>query len=151
MSVGANKAKGAHFEAQFVARCGAYGLKALRNELSFRYSKGGKINPVRADLDYRVLRRDGRIAYVDMKVVATEHFTYAQFAKHQMQRALQYAMYNVPSGFVVLFEPTKSVAFFTGDVIYRRGPRTRFTAADGALLGAPYTFDPRLIFEAHTI
>lgn len=149
--VAANKAQGEHFEAMFMARAGVDGLKALKNPLSFKYLPGGRIQPIRADLDFRVLRRDGRVAYVDTKCFDADFFTFSQLETHQIQRALQYDAFNVPAGFVVYFKPLGNVHYYPAQTIFARGPRSRFVPSHGYLLGAAYAFTLNGIFNAHKL
>lgn len=146
MRVHYNRIKGAQFESLLICRAGASGMKALRNELSFRYQRGGKIRPIRADLDFRVLRKDGRIAYVDTKSFNALSFTYSQIDHHQLRRALCYQEYNVPAGFVVWLEPLRQVVFYSGRTLWNHGARTRFGPKHGILLGDSYTFSLAGVF-----
>jgi len=149
--VALNKAQGARFEALFAARCGVDGLKALKNPLSFKYLPGGRIQPIRADLDFRVLRRDGRVCYVDTKSFDEEAFTFSQLETHQIQRAMQYDSFKVPAGFVVLLRPLDRVFYYPAHVIFCHGPRTRFLPSHGHPLGLSLSFGPGLIFDAHNL
>lgn len=143
-----NRDAGAQFESLLVCRAGACGMKALKNELSFRYLPGGKIRPMRSDLDFRVLRQDGRIAYLDCKNFDAISFTYSQIDKHQLQRALAYEHWHVSAGFVVWLKPLRQVVFYSGQTLWRRGPGKRFRAEDGVALGDSYTFDLTGVFAA---
>lgn len=147
--VAINKREGAQFEAQFAARCGVDGLKALKNPLAFKYLKGGRIQPIRCDLDYRVLRQDGRVAFIDTKCFDAAHFTYGMLETHQIQRAICYAAWQVPAGFVVYLKGCQKIVYYTGATIGTLGPRTRFTVSHGHVLGVPYDFDTSGIFRAH--
>lgn len=147
MRANQNRIKGAQFESLLVCRAGASGMKALKNELSFRYLPGGRIKPIRADLDFRVLKGDGRVAWVDCKSFDAISFTYSQIDKHQLQRALAYQQYMVPAGFVVWLEPLRQVVFYSAQCLWRRGPGARFRAEDGMGLGDSYGFDLSSIFQ----
>jgi len=147
--VALNKAQGAQFEKLLVARAGVSGCRALKNELSFRYLAGGRIRPIRADLDYRILRRDGRVAYIDTKCFDAEHFTFSQIDADQLRQSIAYNHYNVPSGFVVWLKAAGIVVYYPGAMLMSQGPKTRFVKSHGYALGAPYTFDVSLIFTAH--
>jgi len=135
----------------FIARAGVDGLKALKNHLSFKYLPGGRIQPIRADLDFRVLRRDGRVAYVDTKSFDAAFFTFSQLEPHQIQRALQYDAYSVPAGFVVYLKPLGQVYYYPAHAVISKGPRSRFAPKDGHLLGAAYAFTPGIIFDLHKL
>lgn len=147
MPVALNKREGAFFEAMFVARAGACGCKALKNELSARILGNGKATVIKSDLDFRLIRRDGRVAYIDNKSFSGAFFTYSQINSSQLKRALAYESYNVPSGFVVWLKAISKVVFFKGTVIYAAGPKSRFCLSDGIILGDPFSFDVGRIFE----
>lgn len=121
-------------------------MKALKNELAFRYLPGGKIRPIKADLDFRVLKGDGRVCYLDCKSFDAISFTYSQIDKHQLQRALVYERFKIPSGFVVWLQPLRQVVFYSGEKLWQRGPGKRFRAEHGVALGDSYTFDLTAIF-----
>jgi hypothetical protein len=115
-------------------------MRAFKNELSYRYLRGGKILPIRADLDFRILRRDGRVAYIDTKSFDGLGFTYSQIDRNQLHRALVYQEFNVPAGFVVWLQKMDQVVFYSGRCLYNRGSGSRFTVRDGVLLGPSLTF-----------
>lgn len=141
-----NKHAGSQFEKLFEHRAQLTGLLVLRNELSFRYQGGGKMLPIRADLDYRVCQKNGQVGFFDLKCFDAAYFTYSQITLHQLQRARIYENYNVPAGFVVCFRPLAQVVYYSGGVLTRKGPRSRFTPEDGVLLGSTAYFDLRLVF-----
>lgn len=141
-----NKQTGGHFEKIFEHRGRLCGMLVLRNELSFRYKNGGKMLPIRADLDYRVCKKNGQVGFFDIKTFDADHFTYSQITPHQIQRARIYEAYNVPAGFVVFFKPSAQVVYYSGAALAEKGPRSRFLPEGGLLLGSPLTFDLRPIF-----
>ncbi|RYF52455.1 MAG: hypothetical protein EOO38_00150 [Cytophagaceae bacterium] len=143
-----NKHVGAHFEKLLVHRAQLCGLLILRNELSFRYQGGGKMLPIRTDLDFRICNKRGQTAFCDAKSFDQDYFTFSQITEHQLRRARIYEAYNVPAGFVVWFKPSQQVLFYAGNVLHQMGPRSRFTSAHGVSLGHALNFDPRLIFVA---
>lgn len=121
-------------------------MKAMKNELAFRYLRGGQIKPIRADLDFRILRRDGRVAFVDCKSFTTDRFAYSQISPDQLRRALCYQSYNIPSGFVVWLHSARQARFYSGQTIHRRGPGSSFRPEHGVLLGGLYDFSLGKIF-----
>lgn len=129
-----------------MARAGACGCKALKNELSARILGNGKAKVIKSDLDFRLIRRDGRVSYIDNKSFTGAYFTYSQINAAQLKRALVYESYNVPSGFVVWLKAASKVVFYRATIIYAAGPKTRFTCADGIVLGEPFSFDVNGIF-----
>lgn len=143
-----NKAKGARFEAILQWRAMTLGMKALKNELTFKYLKGGKVQPIHADLDFRILRRDGRVCYVDCKSWQGDRFTWSQLDMQQYARACQYEDFNIPAGFVVHFSGTDAVCFYSATLLKQHGPGSRFTAAQGVLLGQVTDFDLEPIFRS---
>lgn len=144
--VARNKVQGSNFEAILRGRAGAGGFKALRNELAFRYAPGGRIVPMRADLDFRILSPSGKVAFCDTKVVATPYFLPSRMDRHQVARAMVYNAYRVPAGFVVLFTQSELVSFFTGQQIGRAHAKVRFTPAMGTPLGRLASFSLADVF-----
>lgn len=142
-----NRLKGAHFERMLQASAAQSRMLALKNELTFRYLRGGKIRPVRADLDFRVLRPDGRVAYVDCKVRAGDSMLCSGLDRAQVKRAVHYAQWRVPSGFVVFFEGAQVVCFFSGALLMRRALTGRLAPRDGRLLGGPLSFLLHGVFD----
>ena len=129
-----------------MARAGVDGMLALKNELAFVYRAGGDMRPIRADLDFRLIKSDGKVAFVDTKSFAGEYFTYSQLDPRQLQRALVYATHRVPAGFVVWLNKADQVVFYSAHVVAEAGPGSRFTAAQGVLLGGPLTFSLQGVF-----
>lgn len=144
--VATNKAQGAHFEALFAARARAEGMLALKNELAFRYKPGGGIRPIRADLDFRVLSGDGRIAYLDCKCRTQGYIAHHDIDKAQLQRAVLYHHYGIAAGFVVWLMESKRVIFLSAQVLATQVSK-RYTVRDGMDLGPPECFSLRRVFR----
>lgn len=141
-----NKAKGLQFEKILVVRAAASNMWAQKNELSFRFLKGGAIRPIRADLDFKVIRKDGRIAMVDCKAFEGDTFGFSAIEKHQLHRACTYHQWGVPAGFVVLHAQKKLVVFYPGWLLASLGRGSSVSPSHGRALGAPLTFSTAGLF-----
>ncbi|RYF12620.1 MAG: hypothetical protein EOO40_00820 [Deltaproteobacteria bacterium] len=146
--VTANKDKGAHFEAVLQHRAGVTGFLAIRQHLSFRYLRKDKIQPIRAELDFSIVRRDGKIVYVDCKCFDTQRLQRSQLNPFQVKRALKYNHWGVPSGLVVHFTSLGVVVFYTGLQLSKMVLGTSLAPGDGIKLGCPSTFDLEPIFAS---
>lgn len=131
-----------------MCRAAIDGMKAIKNELAFRYLKGGQIKPIRADLDFRVLRRDGRVAYIDTKHFTQDQFSHSHISRDQVLRGLCYESYNVPAGFVVWLRGANETRYYSAQTIHQRGPGKSFRPEHGLLLGGLYDFSLRAIFDS---
>lgn len=136
--------EGKAWEQAFKARGGSNGLLVLKNELSAHYIGGGGVRVTKADLDFRVIRRqDGRIGYFDCKTYHDGFFTFSDLNEKQVERAVLYNECNVPSGFIVWFRTLDVVSFYSGQVIQEMGSGTRFRPVMGRILGSLQDFDLR--------
>lgn len=135
------------------------GLLVMKNHLAGMPIGGGGVRIIKSELDYKIIeqRRPGhpcaRVAYVDCKTFAGDHFTYSDLLSkkepqdHQIQRAVLYNDWGLSAGFVVWFRSSDEVAFFPGRLVHERGPGARFGAGDGTGLGKLGGFDLRPIFD----
>jgi hypothetical protein len=144
----ANRKKGAYFEHVFQHRAGVTGFLAIRQHLSFRYLRKDKIQPIRAELDFSLIRKDGKICFIDCKSFATPRLLRSQLNPFQVTRAHKYNMWQVPSGLVVLFDKLEQVVFYTGLQLSRMAKGDSLAPEDGILLGSPLTMNLDLIFGA---
>lgn len=145
--IASNKHAGAAFERIFLWRASIGGLLAQKNELSFRYAHGGKVVPIRTNLDFTLIDRDGRHAYCDTKSFDKPHLTLSMIDKHQLARALTYAKWNVAAGFVVWLKPLGRVVYFSGALLGQVRPRSRVLHSAGVDLGSYADFSLLPIFS----
>lgn len=148
MAVSRNKAEGAFFERILEHMAATQGVLAQKQPLAFRYLRGGKVLPIRTELDFSLINRQGRIAFVDTKLFAGDYFTFSQLDPTQLRRATRYNEWGIPSGFVVRHAGSNEVAYYSGEVVASHGPRTRFAPAMGVRLGTLLHFAVAPIFEA---
>lgn len=144
----ANRKKGLQFETLLMHRAAASGMLAIKQDLTFRYLAGGKIQPRKSELDFSLLTRCGRVAYVDAKAFGGDSFYKSALDKDQVARARMYNTWNVPAGFVVLLEGLSEVFFFTGADVAFCGERRKMRAEHGVRLGTESGFFLDRIFEA---
>ena len=135
-----NRLSGAHFEAVLTHRAGCCGLWAIKQALSFKYLAGGKIRPMRSELDFAIVRRDGRIVYADTKSFESASFARSALNRAQVARAAAWNAYRVPAGFIVHLRGANSVVFYSGTQIAKSLRGSSFKAADGLYLGTAQTF-----------
>lgn len=143
-----NRIGGDGFEKSFVHRAHLTDHWPIKQPLAYRFLRGGKKQAMRAELDFSLINRDGKIAYVDCKVVSADYFLKTRMQPFQVHRAFQYNLRNVVSGFVVYFPACNAVSFYTGLQLHLVAPKTRFAPDDGIPLGDLVGFDPGLIYTA---
>lgn len=145
-----NREAGKDFEDVFQQRANTQGLLPIRNYPQCKITYNGRAQIIKGRLDWDLIRNDGRVAHVDCKNFSSDFFTYSSICEHQLKRAIILGSWHVPSGFVVLFQPTNQVVYFTGHSIQQKGPRSRFEAIDGRVLGTIVNFDLKLIYSSPT-
>lgn len=138
---------GTTFEKIFERQCQLYGLWAEANLIKARRGWKGKLQELKSNLDYQVISRAGKIAFIDCKTFDGSFFTFSDLAEHQVEMSYRYESHGIRSGFAVWFRTPDQVVFFTGRQIKLCGPRTRFCFTDGWRLGTWSLFDPTLIFD----
>lgn len=145
----ANRLHGRAFEEIFEKRAQSNGLLPTKIPSAARFLYKGRIQVIKSDLDYRLIRRsDGRVGYFDCKCYTGSHFVHSDLSSDQVERAVLYNECRVPSGFVVWFRATDQVAFYSGTRVQELGPRTRFTVDNARLrLGTIQDFDLRPLME----
>lgn len=142
-----NRVQGAQFEAAFVHRAGICGLWPIKQQLTFRYLGGGKIRPMRSELDFALVNRNGQVGYFDCKSFEGDSFARSAMNPAQVQRAMGYNAWSVPAGFVVWFRSVNEVAYFSGTRIARSARGCGFSVHDGTLLGPLESFVLRPLLQ----
>lgn len=148
MQFHSGKEAGTTFEKLFERQCLLSGLWADPNHIKARRLWGGKLKELKSDLDYKVMRRGGRIGFFDCKTFDEAFFTYSKINPDQLDLSRRYNEWGFASGFVVWFRPIDRVVFYSGQLISDRGPGTRFTPLDGTDIGCWSRFDPLRLFFA---
>lgn len=148
MAISKNKAEGAFFERILEHMAATQGVLAQKQPLAFKYLAGGKVLPIRTELDFSLINREGRIAFADAKNFEGDYFTYSQLDVMQIKRATRYNEWGVPAGFVVRHAGSNEVCFYSGEVVATHGPRTRFEPSKGIPLGTLLHFKVAPIFAA---
>jgi hypothetical protein len=139
----ANKQTGSAFEDLFFKQAQRNGLLVIKNYISAQYTYKGRLQAVPSDLDFKLISQLGQVGYFDAKTYQEDHFVYSQLEEHQLARAVLYNNWSVQSGFVVWLRKVNLVVFFSGHVIARKGPGSRFKFEDGLVLGRWENFDLR--------
>jgi hypothetical protein len=129
-----NKDQGRFFEELFLKQAQRTGFLAIKNPPGCRIIYGGRLKLVFNDLDYKI-SKNGKTAFLDCKTYGEDHFVYSQIEEKQLERAVLYNDFKVPSGFVVYFRLSNQIVFYKGHVIAEKGPGTRFVPEDGVALG----------------
>lgn len=143
----ANQRNGAAFEHVFEMEAKRADLLPVRNGQRVRWLRSGKMLAVKSNLDWTLLAREGLVAFIDTKNFQEKHFTYSALDAHQLQLACDYHERGFLAGFVVMFRATGAVVFYTGWQVRQAGPRSRFGAAEGQVLGHLYAFDLRKLWR----
>lgn len=136
-----NRVEGNIFEDLFKGQAQRDGLLVLKNWYSCRFIGRGKVLVIKGQLDFTLSNQEGKVGFFDCKSYANDYFVYSDLDEDQVKRSILYNDYNIPSGFIVWFRPTKNVYFFSGRMIALGGPRNRFTPDQGRLLGRFENFD----------
>ena len=123
------------------------GLWPKRNEPAIRNLPGGRFIRVQSDLDYLVVRGDGRCGCVDLKSFEGSYFTRSKLSESQIRLCEQYAQRNVPSGMIVLLRGLSQVYFYDAKCISTLPNRSRLDHKTGMYLGPELCFDPSAIFK----
>jgi hypothetical protein len=147
MNFASGKEAGTTFEKLFERQCQLAGLWAEPNHIKARRGWKGKLQELKSNLDYTVIRRGGTLAFIDCKTYDDWFFTFSKLDPHQVELARRYNEYGIDAGFVVWFREVDKVSFFSGHRIAALGERTRFSFGDGIALGTWARFDPTLVFR----
>lgn len=143
-----NREIGSCFERDFERQARLNGLFVRKNELTARHTYNQRAILTKSELDFTLIRpSDGRVAWVDTKAFDRDRVPKSKFNDRQVERALRYNELKVPSGFVVLFIPTREIVFYTGRQIAGAPPRTSFLSGHGVSLGKLEDFAVGLIFD----
>lgn len=140
-----NRDNGKSFEEIFIKQARLNGLLVIKNYLTCRFVNAGQIQIIKGELDFKVANQNGRVGYFDAKSYAADHFVFSALDEHQVKRSVVYNDYRIPSGFIVYFRPSNKIVFYDGKTIHSKGPRSRFEARDGLMLGGLEQFDLKTI------
>jgi len=143
-----NRSIGAVFEKFFQTQSRLRGVFCEKNHLTARIMGfSGQPKILKSNLDFTLIY-EGRVAFIDCKTFAGDHFTHSQIDPDQLKKAMLYNDLKVVSGFCVWFQKSGVVAFYDGRQINFAGARTRFEASD-ALYSARFDqFDIRVVLRA---
>lgn len=136
-----NRIAGKRFEQMFQHRAQLSGLLCVRNEPAFRWMPGGKVRPVKSELDFTLVTRMGQTAFVDTKSFDTERTNRSALSPAQVQRAYRYNLWRLAAGFVIEFVPLGQVYFFSGIQMHCLPSGQPILPSSGILLGASSSFD----------
>lgn len=142
-----NQQLGKGFEQIFETMARYCGLTPIRCGHSCRVVAGGRLRLVPGQLDWQLLTRDGRVAFVDTKSFATDRFVYSDIDPAQLGRSALYCEMGFVSGFVVWFRKPNLVGYFSGLRIAGEGPRSGFGPGDGVPLGRIESLDLKPLFH----
>ena len=141
MSVHENRASGKHFELLFRAQCERLGYLVVKNDLSARHLRGGKVRLLKSQLDFLVITREGRCGLFDCKSFEGSYLTRSQLNDQQVERAYLYNEFNLPAGFIVWHRETNKIVYYKGELIVKIGSKARFDPSNGTPLGEIFRFD----------
>lgn len=141
-----NRLHGNAFEEIFSRRAQSNGFYPSKIPHAAKFLFKGRIQMIKADLDFRLIRRDGKIGYFDTKTYVDSYFTFSELREDQVKRAIRYNELNVPAGFVVWFRTIDVVVFYSGKDVETHGSGSRFDPSNGRVLGTIQSFDLRTLF-----
>lgn len=144
MGTAENQQEGKLFEELFTKQAQRAGFLVQKNLLSAKFTWGGRTQLVKSQLDFTLADQTGKVGFFDTKSYGKDFFTFSDLDPKQVERALLYNEWSIPSGFVVWFRPSNRVVFFSGRLITQRGSRSRFQSLDGVSLGSFERFDLKL-------
>jgi hypothetical protein len=144
------KAAGTTFEKVFERACQLSGLWAEPNHIKARRGWKGRLQELKSNLDFTVIDRSGRVAFIDAKTFQGDFFTYSDIPEHQRQLAARYNAHQVSAGFVVWFRRQNAVIFVSGALLEALGPGSRLTPGHGVNLGSWGNFDIGKVFRCPT-
>lgn len=147
MGADENRQEGKIFEDIFVRQAMRNGLLPIKNYLSAKHTYNGRVQVMKSELDFTLINQEGHVAFVDCKSFGNDYFTYSQLDRKQVERAMTYNHWKVPSGFVVYFRPVNRIVYFTGGHIEMLGAGARFTALGGVQLGSFQNFDLKRVLN----
>ena len=105
-----------------------------------------RYHPIDSELDWQVLDRNGRIAFLDTKSFHGERFPISAFEEHQVTLAQTLNEWGHVAGFCIWFRKYNIVVFFTGAQVAALeegslGPE------EGLHLGSGFDFNISKIFR----
>lgn len=142
-----NRLEGKSFEEIFKSQAQRCGLLVLPNRLTARYIQGGRVLMEKSNLDFMVSNQMGTVGFLDAKSFAGSKFSFSEIEPHQLDRAVLYNDYSIPSGFVVFFRAEKVVCFYSGRQIQQKGIGNSFSFHEGLYLGGFWNFDLGLVLS----
>lgn len=141
-----NQRTGASFESALSWESARADVLAVRNGQTVRWLPGGKTIPVKSNLDWTLLTREGHVAFVDTKSFAGRRFGRSVIDPSQLQLGLRYETFGFKAGFVVLLREINAIVFYDAKTIQGAGQARGFGIDDGLLLGRLDAFDVRKIW-----
>jgi hypothetical protein len=144
-----NRLEGKAFEEVFKNQSQSCGLLCIQNKLTAKHIPGGRMLVEKSNLDFTIANQRGKVAFVDTKSFVGSSFCCSEINPSQVERAVLYNDFSIPSGFVVLFRRDKMVCFYTGKQV-QAGHNRSFHPHDGLYLGLLWKFDLSLILDKTT-
>lgn len=145
------KQRGDLFEQAIVVQARAQGIWAKHQGMSARKIGFNKIVPVKSDLDFKLITRSGRVAFIDAKTFEESYFTYSELNPDQVKKAVEYNEWAIPSGFVVWLRKNNEVFYYPGNLVDQLGKGTRFSSINGVHLGYFEDFKIRDVFDYYAL
>lgn len=112
------------------------GFMAVHNGQRVRWLPNGRMLAVKSNLDFTLIGPKGFVCFVDCKSFVGSAFTYSQLDKRQVSLGLSYTQRGISAGFLVYLRAADAVVFYPATLVAARGPRSRFDASNGQVLGS---------------
>lgn len=147
MGADENREYGKLFESVFERMARYSGLLPLKNPLAARFIGKDRLKLIKTDLDFRLITRQGRTGFFDCKTFIKPYFDYSRIDSSQLERAILYNFWMVPSGFVVWFRTINDIRFYSGAMLDAIGPGNRIKPEMGVPLGKLETLQLGRLFS----
>lgn len=109
-----HKYQGDLFERQIVCAARIRGLTINKNPLAFKYLAHGKMLPIRAELDFTMMTKNGKICFFDCKSFAGHTFGLSKISPAQVRRACMYNHHHIAAGFLIHLRGSDEILFMRG-------------------------------------
>lgn len=141
--------KGQRFETFIKNSCSAYNFYPIQvpDGCDTVRDRTGSLKLLRVQTPFDfILIGNQQAIFLDTKTTQDKTFSHSKIKHHQLKSLLE-ASKAGPAGYLVNFESERLVVFFPAQVLEQLRPRQSLKPADGLILGAPETWNPRKIIE----
>lgn len=145
--------KGARFEQFFINSAKICGFKPIPipDGCETVRDRAGKLKLLRVQTPFDfILIGKNQAIFLDTKVTQGSTFPHSAIKHHQL-RFLEDCSEAGPSGYLVFFEKTNEVVFFSSDKLSGCTKGQSLKPKDGLVLGSLHSWNPNKILEAYLL